>query len=66
MKRFEERQELIRQEVQDVRGLPWRPAGEASGELAPAAPAVVTNGGREQTNGGGAHGADEEDEGVFL
>lgn len=28
MKRFEERKELIKKEVQDVRGLPWRPRGD--------------------------------------
>jgi len=28
VKRFAERKELIKKEVQDVRGLPWRPQGE--------------------------------------
>ena len=67
MKRFEKRKELIKKEVQEVRGLPWRPQGE---EVMPTPTATNgTAGGtaavQEQTNGNGAQNADEE-EGVFL
>lgn len=76
MKRFEERKELIRKEVQDVRGLPWRPEGE---DVAPptttgtGASEPATNGASggtaiatDQANGNGAHNAEVEEEGVFL
>ncbi|KAF1941806.1 hypothetical protein EJ02DRAFT_454795 [Clathrospora elynae] len=63
MKRFEERKELIRNEVQDVRGLPWRPREEEGkvGETASTNGAMV----HEQTNGTGSEGADGDD-GVHL
>ncbi|KAJ4367539.1 hypothetical protein N0V83_007122 [Neocucurbitaria cava] len=76
MKRFQERIELIKKEVQEVRGLPFRPQGEE-----PVAAAPTTNGNmprlqnsdaatnraatQVESNGTAASNAEEED-GVFL
>ncbi|CAO2650609.1 Nn.00g019010.m01.CDS01 [Neocucurbitaria sp. VM-36] len=76
MKRFQERIELIKKEVQEVRGLPFRPQGEEIEATTPVtngtAPGLrngdaTTSGAapQEQSNGPAAHNADEED-GVFL
>lgn len=71
MKRFEERKELIKKEVQEVRSLPWRPMGEE--EKVPDVSNGTNgtgnagNGGpqqQEHRNGTAAEGTDEE--GVFL
>lgn len=80
MKNFNERMELIRKEVEEVRGLPWRPRDE--GEVRKEEGAVGLNGvgptqvngdvgasngpqaAQEQMNGNGAQ--DGEEEGVYL
>jgi hypothetical protein len=64
--RFKKRIEALKREVAEVRGLPWRPAGEEVVKKETVVNGVV-DGGRvaEQSNGTGAQGATEED-GVFL
>ena len=64
MKRFEERKEAIRHEINVVRGLPWRPREDVERKVDGAA----TNGttavvGEEQTNGSAAQ---NEEDGVYL
>jgi hypothetical protein len=74
MKSFNERMELIRREVEEVRGLPWRPRDE--GEVRREEGAVGLNGTSEvarsaeqaesrQNGDGRAQGGDDE-EGVYL
>ncbi|EUC50239.1 hypothetical protein COCMIDRAFT_32568 [Bipolaris oryzae ATCC 44560] len=64
MKRFEERKEAIKHEVQDVRGLPWRPK-EDEGKTNGSAPAAANGAAREEgTNGTTVQ--DEGDDGVYL
>ncbi|KAI8936464.1 hypothetical protein NX059_006870 [Plenodomus lindquistii] len=65
VKRFEERRELIRKEVSEVRGLPWRPQGEVEESVGTVG--ADTRG----VNGDGGAGAEQErseggEEGVFL
>jgi hypothetical protein len=64
--RFKKRIEALKREVAEVRGLPWRPAGEEVVKKETVVNGVV-DGGRvaEQSNGTGAQGATEED-GLFL
>jgi hypothetical protein len=67
MKKFEERKELIRHEVNVVRGLPWRPR-EEEGKRDGVNGGVVTNGVvtvQQESNGTGAQDGDEDD-GVHL
>lgn len=61
VRRFEERRELVRREVQEVRSLPWRPAGEEEGGVGGA---PVVNGGVAGEGAPAQNG--EEEEGVFL
>jgi len=63
MKRFEERQELIKKEVQEVRCLPWRPMGEE--QVAVAAPPATNGTNTAASNGTTAQNGEEED-GVYL
>ncbi|EMD88317.1 hypothetical protein COCC4DRAFT_57199 [Bipolaris maydis ATCC 48331] len=64
IKRFEERKEAIKHEVQDVRGLPWRPK-EDEGKTNGSAPAATNGAAREEgTNGTAAQ--EEGDDGVYL
>ncbi|KAL6706813.1 hypothetical protein ACN47E_005149 [Coniothyrium glycines] len=69
MKRFEERKELIKKEVQDVRGLPWRPQGEETTAPAPNGTATATTNGSTAAQEGG-NDTDtrngEDDAGVYL
>jgi TolA-binding protein len=68
MKRFEERREAIKNEVKDVRGLPWRPREDEKidGVTTNGSLAAATNGtaAEEQRNGDGP--APEGDDGVYL
>ena len=74
IKRFEERIGLIRQEVVEVRGLPWRPQGGEDEERTGGAGVVVNGsaprqgeGPSEQRDGAGTSAdAGDEEEGVFL
>lgn len=81
MKNFNERMDLIRKEVEEVRGLPWRPRDE--GEVRREEGAIGLNGtaptqngsgpaapagtsaAQEQTNGSSTQ-AGEDEEGVYL
>ncbi|KAF2131507.1 hypothetical protein P153DRAFT_383607 [Dothidotthia symphoricarpi CBS 119687] len=71
MRRFSERKDLIKKEVEEVRGLPWMPQGEEEirkeeGDVGRVNGAVV---GQERRNGveAGAESRNaDEEEGVFL
>jgi hypothetical protein len=68
IKRFEERIGLIRKEVVEIRGLPWRPQGGEDEEKIGGA-GVVVNGsgqGQAQSEEGNGAGAGDEEEGVYL
>jgi hypothetical protein len=70
IKRFLERIDMIKKEVVEVRGLPWRPQGEEEndekGVVVNGASVIGENGQQESRNGTRAQGGDEEEEGVFL
>lgn len=71
MKRFTERKELIKKEVQDVRGLPWKPQGEDATVTGPDSKGSVAVNGSAATpeqstsDGTGVQDRNEED-GVYL
>lgn len=72
MKRFAERKELIKKEVQDVRGLPWRPQSEDSTVSVAEKPAAVNGSAATPEQRVGAESADtgvqdgNEEDGVHL
>jgi hypothetical protein len=68
IKRFEERIGLIRKEVVEIRGLPWRPHGGEDEEKIGGAGVIVNGSGQEQAQSeeGNGAGAGDEEEGVYL
>ncbi|KAL6155794.1 hypothetical protein ACJQWK_05173 [Exserohilum turcicum] len=63
MIRFEERREAIKNEVRDVRGLPWKPK-EDEGKVNGSVPVATNGAARDDGNGDGAQGSGED--GVYL
>jgi TolA-binding protein len=68
VKRFEERREAIKNEVKDVRGLPWRPREEekVNGTAVNGSVAAATNGTAVEEHRNGVGAPPEGDDGVYL
>lgn len=68
IKRFEERREAIKNEVKDVRGLPWRPREEekVDGAAVNGHATTATNGTAAEEQRNGDASAPEADDGVYL
>ncbi|CAG5156718.1 uncharacterized protein ALTATR162_LOCUS4514 [Alternaria atra] len=68
MKRFEDRREAIKNEVKDVRGLPWRPREEENVDVAAVNGNAIatTNGTAAAEHMNGDRAPPEGDDGVYL